>query len=791
MDERCRHGQPPSAVDRGTAIRLFTVLVAVILIASCGREDGKTAPTPPAAPAAVPASAADPAPAWREPDAPTRAVHSLDGTWLFTPEGYPPRAVPVPCFWEAYPAWPEYPSCPGYLDGTPDEGLDIIEGSNWATRAIRRGTYTLGVAVPDPYPVTRLRFEAIHHGARVFVNDVEVGRHVGPYWARTFDATAGVRAGTNRLRVELTDGSILLGADGVTRWPVGYYALTDITGLYRSVRMESLPAVFAEEPLIVPSVRRGDLTVRHRIVNSTGAAVAVWVTSRAQDDQGVALATRPVRVTVPARGDAEVVVVADWPDPRLWSPVDPHLYTLRTLLQDDDGTPLDLRADRFGFREVWIEDGHYRLNGMRMNLIGDSSDDQASRPRYWGAKYWSCERAPGTLARLRALGMNVVRFHQAPPAECVFDAADESGMLVMPESVVFARLDLLPPLGRHEEYLANAEAWIEAWVTALRNHPSIAMWSVENEMYMYGFALSMDQVEALAEPARAADRIQRPDGVVTSPRPINWDGDSSFLILAGHPVETANWHYPAGDNWTVLPDNEWYDDALAHFAPYLRFDVPTGVGETMDVRRPEWILHTPDQAKAMQGIAVRAMRILGYDDMRPYKLNWAWHDFDPEGREHPWADHYHSLYTIQEKERLLAVLRESYHPIAVFDRDFTRTPSNPDGTFGPVPLPPGVGVVRALILMNDSFLGDRAETVSWEVRDETTGEPLAGGEETVTVPHGWHLQRDVHFRTPAVSPDGPPHELTLTLRARMDGLPLGDFVGRSMFLVSGNPKGRP
>jgi len=725
------------------------------------------------------------APPWKEPAVPTRVSTGLNGTWSFTPEGYAARDVQVPCFWEALPTWEgwEQYACPEYLAGTADEFLEIIEGAGWEQRTIHRGAYEVEIELDDPHPVTHIRFESLHHQAAVYLNDTEIGSHTGPYRPVTFDATGPAVPGRNTLRVELTDGTALLGDDGVTRYPVGYYALTDITGIYRSVTLLELPAIYAADVFLVPSTRRGDLTVQVTLINTTGQDATLWLRGRAvAADRAAALEAAAQMVTVPAGGSVQVVVVEPWDDAERWSPVHPYLYTWQTLLLDANGEPLDLREDRFGFREVWIEGGHFMLNGERLNLFGDNLDDQASRPRYWGLRYLACDTARETFRRLKEdLHINLVRFHQAPAEECLFDLADEMGLLVISESPIYARVDILPPFNRSEEYTENGRRWLAAWVRAQRNHPSIVMWSLENEMFMYGFGLRMEQVFSLRVPAKENDAIARPDGLVTKPRPVSWDGDGSFLWWF-YPVkpETVNWHYPFLNYFTIYPGNEWFTDAIAHYEPFLLAEVPTGVGETMIVRREEEPGRTLDMAKALQGSAVRAMRLLGFSDIRPYKLNWAWHDFDPEGNEHPWAPYYHSLYSAEQKERLVKNLRESYHPIAVFDYEYTRIGPNEDGSFGPVALPSGAAVKRTLAALNDSFLPGEPQTVTWSVVDETAQAQIAGDSFELAVPHGESLTQTIGFATPAVSA---PHELVLYISCAMAGLPNGEFTTEYRFTV--------
>ena len=523
-------------------------------------------------------------PQWQEPEKVLRKETSLNGTWIFIPEGYQPREVSVPGFWEAYPKWEGYKSFPGYLDGTPDYQLDIIEGVNWEKRKIHKGTYLRNIDILEPGAVTKIEFESIHHKADVYLNDVYCGSHTGPYMKVAFDVSKAVKRGGNILRVELTDGSALMKGNSThPTWPSGYYSHTDITGLYRPVAIQTMPSVYLDDTFIVTSTRQKELILEHTITNTLDIDKTVWVISRTEDINGSpSIETKAQKIIIPARSSIKTVVVEKWDDPICWSPSNPYLYTLRTQLVDETGIPVDMREDRFGFREVWIENGNFMLNGMRMNLIGENVDDQASRPRYWALKYFSANTARDTLKRIKDLNINTIRFHQAPPEESVYDLCDELGILVISESAVYARIDIIPPLSwLNFEYVKNSMTWIDSWVKATRNHPSIVMWSLENEMFLYILDLSLCQINKLKYPAKEADTIKRPDNKWTEPRPVNWDGDSGLLRLSGFKPETVNWHYPSltGLLFTDDPDIEWYDDAICNFRPFLVKDVPCGVGE--------------------------------------------------------------------------------------------------------------------------------------------------------------------------------------------------------------------
>ncbi len=774
-----------------------------------------------------------------DPTSSYRSMFSLDGKWTFTPEGFNPREVDVPCIWEATPDPRRDLQCPGYLEGTPDAAIDSIELAGWDKRTVHKGTYSRDINIPSPSAVTKIWFESIHHQAKIFFNDVEVGVHIGPFINASFDVSKAVKSGNNTLRVELTDGTALTttkpSADNfianlglpdnfVTRalvnqfypgaekkiplWPVAYFADTETTGLYRSVTLESLPEIFVDDVYIVPSTQRKDLTVEVTVTNATERENTVLVKGlvfeAAGDTSSPVLEIKGEILKVPAQSSATIVLIQAWPNPTLWSPIDPHLYVLRTTVSNEAEKIVDIKENRFGFREVSIEKGNFMLNGQRFNLLGDSISCHEQHRRYWAKRYFSCETAKETLQKIKKLNFNAVRFHQGPPQNCVHDLADELGLLVIAESAIFSRMDIYPPLSIGDTYMENAKKWLEKWIKDKRNHPSIVMWSVENEMYLFGFPMKRELVYSLQEPVKQFDVITRPDGVKTVPRPVNWDGDSSLLFSTSsppigvdglinnipglfarltsaevYPVETINLHYPAGSWGTTDPEKEWFSDAIANYEKFLVSDVPVGVGETLFDRRKKLEENFPGvtltQVKAMQSIAVRAMRIIGFDDIRPFQLHWAWQPYYPDGKEHPYQDFYHGIKTQEERDRLVNHVAESFHPIAVFDREYTRLPPNPDGTIGPEKIPEKTKITRKLVITNDSFLPGISQKVTWSVVNDA-GAQLAGETFEITVDQGFNVARDISFNVPEKG-----KMIKLIIQDQMEGLPQGDYRVEYLF----------
>lgn len=765
---------------------------------------------------------------WRAPDGQVRLARSLNGRWLFTPEGYSPRIVDVPCWWEAQPTPGFDRSCPGYLDGTPDGGLNLTDLNNWELRKVHRGKYEVDFSIDKLTPVTLIRFEAIHHKATVSVNGTKLGEHIGPYLSATFDATTAVHAGQNHLVVDVEDGHSLFSdqyagknmvanfdlglpdfvGDAIAKldiripngnpsndfriswnvtipdWPVGSYSHNDMTGIPRSVNLFQVPAIHVEKTFVVPSIQRRDLTAQFSIKNQSDRDARVLVRSRVVDRPGgeSLFELHSQTIAVRAANRSEIVLVGDWShaSPQLWNPETPALYYLETVILDESGNPVDQSSERFGFREIWIENGDYMFNGKRLRLMGDSIIDHLERARFFGERYFSCAHVKKTFEKMKSQNIRYIRFHQGSPEDCVFEAADELGVMILAESGLWARWDIYPPYSVGDKLTNNSHTWLTRWIADHRNHPSIVMWSLENEMYLYGGAMTPNRLFDLQVPAKAADSIVRPDGIITSPRPVSWDGDSSLMYKSNTslppslmtivnnlpaildvlrnaikgdrpawPMETINWHYPDGDWRTVDCEKEWFDRAVDHLKNFLVPEVPTGIGEIMFDRRnglPDG--KTYHQVKALQSQTVRAARILGYDEVRPFTLQWLWHDGVAEGTDYPNRPDYHRINSQAEWDTLAIYAMASLHPIAAFDKDGANTPPNTDGSIGPFAIQVGQDVLRVLSCMNDTFGESEQVHLEWKFVAGDSGVLISNGASDLNIKHGFSTEARVYIKAP-------------------------------------------
>ena len=164
--------------------------------------------------------------------------------------------------------------------------------------------------------------------------------------------------------------------------------------------------------------------------------------------------------------------------PQPWSPEHPQLYTLHSELWVD-GSLCDTAETRFGFRSAAFDpERGFLLNGQSTKLKGVCLHHDLGG--LGAAVYPDAIRRQLTL--LKAMGVNALRTAHNPPAHVLMNLADEMGFLVMSEL-----LDIWRHPKNTYDYARFFDEWIErdvaAWIRRDRNHPSVIMWSVGNEIY--------------------------------------------------------------------------------------------------------------------------------------------------------------------------------------------------------------------------------------------------------------------------------------------------------------------
>jgi beta-galactosidase/beta-glucuronidase len=382
-------------------------------------------------------------------------------------------------------------------------------GRHWLSAA----WYRRRIARPSTWEGERvvLHFGAVHHRATVWVNGIRVADHVGgylPFEADITDALDASGAGTLVVLVEAPlDKRHIAHGKQRSLVPDDYdgCSFTPSSGIWQPVWLEPRPATYLTELALRPTPTLDGIEARVGVAGPSADVATITLTLDEVDHP----VTDPSGVTV--------IPVAQ---PRLWSPEDPHLYTVRATLTSPDG--VDTVTSYTGLRRVEWHNRLLHLNGRPVFLRGVL--DQGFWPEGgYAAPDDDAYRRDLLLAR--AAGFNLVRKHLKAEDPRWLYHADRLGMLVWAEPASTGRFS--------PQAVAAFEAELEGMVRRDANHPSIVIWGAYNEEWGLDWDVPGDPAkqEALRRAYRLVKQLDPTRPVVDN---SGWSHVDTDLV---------DWHY--------------------------------------------------------------------------------------------------------------------------------------------------------------------------------------------------------------------------------------------------------
>lgn len=378
-----------------------------------------------------------------------------------------------------------------------------------------------------------LEFEGVYRNAEVFVDGVRLGVHPYGYTPFSYDITPHVTPGRRATIAVRVDNS----AQPNSRWYSG-------SGIYRHVWLEARPHVHLPRTSLYVRTSgitsesaelRWEAAARNPLPRAARGTLNVSVLG----PDGVEVATVSQAIDIAAGTDRFATGTFSIPQPRLWDLDAPNMYRARARLELDDGGRDEI-ATTFGIRTVRVSaDRGFELNGRSIELIGGNVHHDNGP---LGAA--SFDRAEERKVRLlKDAGFNAVRTAHNPPSTAFLDACDRLGMLVMDEAFDgWARRKLAHDYADH--FHAHALDDLSAMVLRDRNHPSVVIWSVGNEMFERGNAEGRRIAAMLAARIRDLD-ANRPvtagvNGLGSVEKWSELDPLFAVFDIAGYNYEMSN-----------------------------------------------------------------------------------------------------------------------------------------------------------------------------------------------------------------------------------------------------------
>lgn len=408
----------------------------------------------------------------------SRTVLLFDDNWLFfrgdaagaeSPEYQDSswRLLDLPHDWSIE----DIPGTTSPFDSIAVGGLDagyLVGGTGW---------YRKKFMVPDDLKGKKfqLQFDGIYMNSDIWLNGHHLGNHPYGYTSFRYDLTDFLLPGKeNIIAVKVRNEG------HNSRWYSG-------SGIYRHVHLTLTDPVHLDPWWLSITTSDADQNAAHininaTVVNGTAESSEILLVTRILDKSGAEVASTELKQNI-INGDSSVYLQQlSIASPQLWSTETPSLYTavneIYAVAGDGKRKLKDKISTQFGIRTIKINAGDgFLLNGKHLLLKGGCMHHD-NGPLGAAAFDRAEERR---VMLMKESGFNAIRCSHNPPSPAFLDACDRLGMMIIDES-----FDMWTEQKNPDDYHLYFNEWwqrdVESMVRRDRNHPSVILWSIGNEI---------------------------------------------------------------------------------------------------------------------------------------------------------------------------------------------------------------------------------------------------------------------------------------------------------------------
>ena len=332
-----------------------------------------------------------------------------------------------------------------------------------------------------------LHFGGVHSALYLWINGQKVGYSQNSMSPAEFDVTKYLRAGRNKIAVE------------VYRWSDGSYLedqdMWRMSGIFRPVQLWVRPLAHISDYQVtaIPNddYSQADIEAKISLCNVGRQAAkdlkAVLLFHSASDSLGLSRTVRvspssPLQKTLPllAPGDTTTVELTCTIDkPLLWSAEKPNLYPFSIELQDKKGNVIEHFDYHFGVKRVEVVGEVFKINGQNVKLRGVNRHDHHPIT----GRYVDDATYEDDIRLMKQANINFLRTSHYPDREYLYEICDRWGIYVMDEAnhethgYGYANREMGEDLAWQKAHVDRAESLVKRDF----NHPCVILWSLGNE----------------------------------------------------------------------------------------------------------------------------------------------------------------------------------------------------------------------------------------------------------------------------------------------------------------------
>jgi beta-galactosidase len=336
-------------------------------------------------------------------------------------------------------------------------------------------------------------FDGIYWNSSVYLNGKLVGYRPNGYLSFRYDLTPYLNFGDkkNVIAVKVENSN-----QPNSRWYSG-------AGIYRNVRLVKTNHVHIDlwgTYITTPKVDSSSSNVNIEITinNSSAENKNVSLFTDIRDKNGKVIAIKSSLLEIEAKSRKQYTEMFDIENPELWSVDNPYLYTATTYIKEGRKL-IDQYDTKFGVRDfVFDNEKGFILNGKQVKILGVCNHHDLG---CLGAAV-NKRAIERQLEILKEMGCNGIRTAHNPPAPELLDLCDEMGFIVMDETFDMWKKNKSP-----HDYAQFWDKWhkrdLKDHIIRDRNHPSVFIWSIGNEILEQwdssGITMTPDLVEIVKE----------------------------------------------------------------------------------------------------------------------------------------------------------------------------------------------------------------------------------------------------------------------------------------------------
>ncbi|MCX7985879.1 MAG: DUF4982 domain-containing protein [Bacteroidales bacterium] len=407
-----------------------------------------------------------------------------------------------------------------------------------------------------------IEFDGVYRNSEVWINGHYLGKRPYGYSSFRYNLTPYLNFGSkeNVIAVKVDNSK-----QPNSRWYSG-------SGIYRNVWLVKSRklhvnhwGVFVTTPLV--SETSANISVQTEVRNVTGAKQSFILVQELFDADGklVAQTSKPLELISDTILNVHQEMFIS--KPRLWSISDPYLYRLKTTIKQGK-TITDLTQTSVGIRYFSFDrENGFFLNGKPVKINGVCNHHDLG---CLGAAI-NRRALERQLEIMKEMGVNAIRTSHNPPAPELLELCDSMGFLVMDEA-----FDMWRKKKTEYDYALDFDQWHERDLSDLvrrdRNHPSVIIWSIGNEILEQWDSTGTPIAQQLAEIVRKHDPTRPITAACNDPRPSNYIIRSGALDLIGY-----NYHHQEFTNFlTNFPNGKFIaTETVSALATRDAYDMPS------------------------------------------------------------------------------------------------------------------------------------------------------------------------------------------------------------------------